>query len=235
MGLADGVHHLAISTRDVKAQIEFFSDVLGAELKALYWMHGAEGTLHAFVKLGDASYVAFVQSPAVAGAEPVAGVTHADSYATASAPGTMQHVAFNVPTEADLLDLRDRIRDRGHNVFGPLDHGFCRSIYFPGPEGLLLEAATSPAPIDEHVWIDAEVVDLVGIGPDELRRYVRPAAHQGSGGAVPQPPIDPSKPRMHIPDERYRWLMGAPDDEVVQALSEPAPPPKPADLGDLGD
>ena len=30
MGLANGVHHLAICTADIKRQIEFFTDVLGA-------------------------------------------------------------------------------------------------------------------------------------------------------------------------------------------------------------
>ena len=34
MGLGNGVHHLAIATADIKAQIEFFSDVLGMELMA---------------------------------------------------------------------------------------------------------------------------------------------------------------------------------------------------------
>ena len=43
MGLGNGVHHLAVCTGDIKAQIEFFTDVLGAELKALYWMHGVDG------------------------------------------------------------------------------------------------------------------------------------------------------------------------------------------------
>ena len=38
--------------------------------------------------------------------------------------------------------MRDRIRDRGINVFGPLDHGMCHSIYFAGPEHLSLEIAT---------------------------------------------------------------------------------------------
>jgi catechol 2,3-dioxygenase-like lactoylglutathione lyase family enzyme len=28
MGLASGVHHLAISTADIKAQLNFFTDVL---------------------------------------------------------------------------------------------------------------------------------------------------------------------------------------------------------------
>jgi catechol 2,3-dioxygenase-like lactoylglutathione lyase family enzyme len=224
MGLANGVHHVAISTADVKVQIGFFTDVLGAELRALYWMHGATDTLHAFVRLDDSSYIAFVQSPAVADIDPVCGVSHADSYSSPSAAGTMQHLALNVDTEDDLLELRDRIRDRGFNVFGPLDHGFCKSIYFPGPDNLLLEAATSAVPIDEHLWIDAEVLEVAGISLDELQRFVRPAAYAGAGGAVQQPPIDPAKPRMRIPDERYEWLMTAPDDEISKNLSEPRPP-----------
>jgi catechol 2,3-dioxygenase-like lactoylglutathione lyase family enzyme len=31
----NGVHHLAVSTADIKPQIEFFTDVLGCELVAL--------------------------------------------------------------------------------------------------------------------------------------------------------------------------------------------------------
>ena len=53
MGLANGVHHLAICTADIKRQIEFFTDVLGAELKALYWMHGVEGAWHGFLRLNE--------------------------------------------------------------------------------------------------------------------------------------------------------------------------------------
>jgi catechol 2,3-dioxygenase-like lactoylglutathione lyase family enzyme len=228
MGLPNGVHHLAFSTGDIKAQIAFFTEVLGAELKALYWMHGADDTMHAFLRLDDDSYVAFVHNKAIAAIDPVPGVTHADSYTAASAPGTMQHVALNVGTERELLDLRDRIRDRGHNVFGPLDHGFCKSIYFAGPEGLLLEAAWSPAAIDERSWIDPEVAALVGIDADDLARYVAPSPHAGRGGAVAQPPIDPTKPAMRIPAERYAWLMGSPDEVVIEALSEPDPPVVPA-------
>ena len=42
----NGIHHLAIATKDIKKQIEFFNDVLGCELVALYWMHGVEGAWH---------------------------------------------------------------------------------------------------------------------------------------------------------------------------------------------
>jgi catechol 2,3-dioxygenase-like lactoylglutathione lyase family enzyme len=224
MGLGNGVHHLAVCTGDIKAQIEFFTDVLGAELKALYWMHGVDGTFHGFVRLNDHSYVAFVQNEQIKDIEPQLGVSHAANPGSPAAPGTMQHVAFNVNSEAELLALRDRIRDRGINVMGPLDHGMCKSIYFAGPEGLNLEIATSAVGIDERAWIDPEVCDLVGIDGDDLARFTRPAAYADRGGAVPQPEIDASKPHMQYPPEVYEALMHMPDDEVTARFSEPNPP-----------
>jgi catechol 2,3-dioxygenase-like lactoylglutathione lyase family enzyme len=226
MGLANGVHHLAVCTGDMKTQIEFFTDVLGAELKALYWMHGVEGTFHGFVKLNDHSYVAFVQNPKIAATEPQLGLSHAANPGSPSAPGTMQHVAFNVDDEGALLALRDRIRDRGINVMGPLDHGMCKSIYFAGPEGLNLEISTSERAIDDRAWIDPEVVALCGIDAADLARYRRPATFHDQGGAVPQPPIDPSKPHMAYPPDRYRKLMTMPDDVLTATLSESTPPVK---------
>jgi catechol 2,3-dioxygenase-like lactoylglutathione lyase family enzyme len=226
MGLANGVHHLAVCTGDIKAQIEFFTDVLGAELKALYWMHGVPDTFHGFLKLSDHSYVAFVQNPQIADINPQLGVSHAANPGGPSAPGTMQHLAFNVDDEAELLALRDRIRDRGINVFGPLDHGLCKSIYFAGPGGLNLEISTSEAGIDERAWIDPEVVEKAGISGEELARYLAPAAYQDQGGSVPQPPIDRAKPHMVWPAEVYERLMTTPDDIITAQMSEPDPPVK---------
>jgi catechol 2,3-dioxygenase-like lactoylglutathione lyase family enzyme len=227
MGLPNGVHHLAICTGDVKGQLEFFTDVLGAELKALYWMHGVEKTFHAFVQLSDSSYIAFVQNDRIANTEPVVGVSHAANTAAPSAPGTMQHLALNVASDSELLALRDRIRDRGINVYGPMDHGLCRSIYFAGPEGLCLEIATSDQAIDEHAWIDPEVVELAGLSPEDLARFTHPAAYEDDGGHVAQPAIDPAKPHMSgFPPGVYELLLGTPDDEFTAKFSYPDPPVK---------
>jgi catechol 2,3-dioxygenase-like lactoylglutathione lyase family enzyme len=225
MGLANGVHHLAVCTRDIKAQIEFFTDVLGTELVALYWMHGVEGAWHGFLRLADSSYLAFVQTDAIKQIPRTLGVTHAGSGGGAAAGGAMQHVAFNVPTLEGLLALRDRIRSRGVNVFGPLDHGLCHSIYFAGPEDLTLEIATSAEAIDARAWIDPEVVELAGISAAELARFRAPAAFRSRGGAVPQPPIDPTKPHQRgFPERAYRTLMEMPDAELTKRLSESTPP-----------
>jgi catechol 2,3-dioxygenase-like lactoylglutathione lyase family enzyme len=228
MARANGLHHLAIMTADIKRQIGFFSDVLGMELVALYWMHGVEGAWHAFLRLHDHASIAFVQTPDVAGIAPQMGVSHAGNPGLPSAAGTMQHVALNVDTAADLLALRDRIRSRGVVVFGPIDHGMCKSIYFAGPEGLSLEIATSAAAIDADAWIDPEVVALAGIAPDELARYRRPAAYAGQGGTVAQPPYDAAKPHMTYPAEQYRMMLGLADDEFTRMTSQPDPPVKKA-------
>ncbi len=227
MGLASGVHHLAISTADIKAQMTFFTDVLGAELKALYWMHGVSGAKHAFVKLNDSSYVAFVHMPAIEDIPTEFSVTHAASPICPSAPGTMQHVAFNVDTLEDLLAMRDRIRSRGINVFGPLNHGLCQSIYFAGPEHLSLEIATSAVPIDDRAWIDPEVVALCGIDHEEMAAMRSPMQYRDEGGRVPNPPIDWSKPhqvRVMPTEAEYITLLSTPDEVVTRTMSEPDPP-----------
>jgi hypothetical protein len=64
MGLPNGLHHIAICTRDIKKQIEFYTQAVGMELVALYGMHGVERTFHGFVRMGNSS-IAFVQSPEI--------------------------------------------------------------------------------------------------------------------------------------------------------------------------
>ena len=77
MNKVDGLHHLAICTGNMKSQIQFFTDVLGLELVALYWMHGVANTWHGFLRLNDESSVAFVQNELIKEIPVQPGVTHA--------------------------------------------------------------------------------------------------------------------------------------------------------------
>ena len=223
MGLPNGVHHLAICTKDIKKQIEYFSDVVGMELVALYWMHGVDNTFHGFMKLSNSSSIAFVQHPDIAKIEPIRGVSHAGTTAGNVAPGTVQHIALNVDTYADLLAIRDRVRSRGHWIMGPIDHGFCKSIYLAAPEGIMLEFSTSEGgAIDAEAWIDPEVMALAGINKEEVERYKRPASFESKGGTIPQPKPDPSKPLMaYKPDDR---IWGMSDEQVLRTMSVTTPP-----------
>jgi len=224
MGLANGVHHAAYCTKDLKAQIEFFTDVIGMELVALYWMHGVEGAMHAFLKLNDSCSLAFVHMREVGEVEGQLRLSHAGNAGDPVAGGVLQHMAFNVDDDADLLAMRDRIRDRGVQVHGPVDHGFCRSIYLSGPEGMQLEFSTSDTAIDPEAWIDPEVVGLCGISAEELGRYKQPAAMTAKKGSVRQPPFDASKPHQIFDPPMDEWVKSASDEDFSGAMSHPEPP-----------
>lgn len=221
-----GIHHIAIMTGAMKQQIAFFSDVLGCRLVAIFDMHGVPGGIHAFLHLDDHCSFSLVQLPET-GAIPIEiGRTHAGSGAGNAAPGTMQHLAFRVGDRAQLLAIRDRIRRKGVNVFGPIDHGMCQSIYFAGPESLALEVAWSDAAIDPARWIDPAVLAKAGISADEADRFCNPDPYAGEGGAVAQPPYDPAMPHQAMPEALYRQILAAPD-EVIWASASYAEPPVP--------
>lgn len=220
----NGIHHLAVSTTDIKKQVSFFTEVLGLEMVALYWMHGVPDTWHGFIKLNDLCYLAFVQGPKNVEGEVALGSSHAANSGGPSAGGTMQHLSFNVDNLEELLEMRDRIRAHGVPVFGPLDHGLCHSIYFAGPEGLNLEVATSEQAIDRRAWIDPEVAALAGMTPEEVSRYSAPKAKLAVEGRVPQPEYDPEKPHMVFPQEVYLKLLQMPDEEYGRRFSESAAP-----------
>lgn len=222
----EGLHHLALCTADMKSQIEFFTDKLGMELQALYWMHGVENTWHGFLRLNDESSIAFVCNPEIEGIEVQMGVTHAGNPGANSAAGTMQHLALKVKDHDEMMAMRDRLRAKGVPVLGPMDHGMCVSMYFAGPENLSLELSYSSQPINNAQWIDPEVVALAGISKEELERYKNPAAFPGSGGSVAQPAIGETSTGPHMtnyPPGRYEASMSIPD-EVVLTMVESEPP-----------
>lgn len=226
MNKVEGLHHLAITTANMKEQIEFFTDKLGMELVALYWMHGVENTWHGFLRLNDESCVAFVCNPEIGDIPVRIGETHAGNPGANSARGTMQHVALRVKNHEELLAMRDRLRSKGVPVIGPMDHGFCVSIYFAGPENLALELSYSEAPIEPAVWIDPEVQALAGISDEELARYKGSSDYADQGGNVIQPGADAPGPHMTgYPQGAYEMLLEVPD-EVIWANSESEPPVK---------
>lgn len=221
---ARGVHHIAFCTADMKGQLEFFSDVLGMPLVAIFPMHGVPGGIHAFLEGKDDCLISFVQLPAVAEIEIEYGKTHAGNGALPSAPGTLQHLALVVDSDDELLAMRDRIRSRGVNVIGPIDHGMCRSMYFAGPEGLTLEIATSDEAIDPKHWIDPAAAEEVGIDADTLDRLANPAAYRNDGEPVPQPEYDEAKPHMVYPPKVYEQILKTSDEDLAARISYAEPP-----------
>jgi len=219
----NGIHHLAFMAGDIKKHIDFFSQVMGCPLVALFDMHGVPGALHAFLRMNDRSYFSIVQMPKVDDIPVELGKTHAGTGAGASAAGTLQHLAFGVDTDADLIAMRDRIRSHGVNVIGPIDHGLCRSIYFAGPDHMTLEVATSHEAIDPEAWIDPATLAKAGISAAEAAVFRNPAAYAGPS-PVAQPAFDETKPHMAYPKDAYLKMIAVPDDVLTATASYAKPP-----------
>ena len=102
----------------------------------------------------------------------------------------------------------------------------CQSIYFGGPENLVLEVATSDVEIDQKSWVDPAVLEKVGISADEAEQYMNPDEYDGEGGSVKQPPYDPDKPHQAYPKEMYMQMLQVPDEVIWQTASYAETPVK---------
>ncbi|MEM6839680.1 MAG: VOC family protein [Cyanobacteria bacterium P01_C01_bin.120] len=220
---ANDFHHFAISTADTKRQLEFFTDVVGLELIALFPMHNVKDAFHSFLKLNDKACLSFVQIPANAEIEPIAGVTFAGKVGE-GAPGSIQHLALNVDSEEDLLNMRDRLRTKGVPVIGPLDHGIMRSIYFAGPDYLSLEISTWTEDVVPEAWIDPNIVQALNISDEELARFKAPSLYGGARGTAVQPQLDPIKHHALFEHEKLKAVVQMSDKDVFEKLSTPEPP-----------
>lgn len=220
----NGINHLAIAASDMREMLQYFNQVLGMPLVALYWMHGAENTMHGFLALNESSLLAFVASPGITSNVKI-GETHPGNGAGACAGGTMQHLAFNVDTHEDLLALRDRIRANDIHCIGPMDHGFCQSIYFAGPDCITLEVAYLTGE-DPNKWIDPEVIDVLGINAEELEQLQKPAPFMRPSKPVPNLSMDAANKeyRMVYPEEIYEAIVTTPDEVLAELIKDNIPP-----------
>jgi len=155
-----GLNHLALITNDMDRTTRFWHEVLGAPLVATI---GTEAFRHYFFDVGQGATVAFFEyrgHPVKQFAKP-AGVPEARAI-------QFDHVSLNLPGEAALLALRQRLMEHGCEVTEIIDHGLMRSIYFTDPNGIALEAScwahnpTGQAPAsDDARYSDAEPVPAV--------------------------------------------------------------------------
>ena len=141
-----GIHHGAYRCRDAEETRAFYEDKLGLPLAAVVQEEKEPGNgapnpfVHLFFRLGDGNFLAFFDAPKTAGDfTPVHGFD--------------RHVAFEAEDEAALIAWRDKLNAAGVPCFGPLDHGFVRSVYFYDPNGLPLEIT---ARVAQHDAIMAE-------------------------------------------------------------------------------
>ncbi len=164
-----GVHHLALTTEDMKATTEFYVEVVGMPL--VHAMKVPEGVgvgpgnrgnppyeciRHYFFDMGNDSLLAFFEIPR--GEKP---------RSDRDAIGGMQHVAF-VVTAAQFEAIQKRLDKHGVAYDGPIDimPGMV-SIYFLDPNGIRLEACCQPAEYESPAVIPL-VTQTKAVAAEEL-------------------------------------------------------------------
>lgn len=128
-----GLNHLALITNDLDATVRFWHGVLGAPLIATI---GTSTFRHYFFAFGKQSSVAFFEYVGERTNELAKPAGVFDPRA-----GQFDHVSMDLPDEAALTALRERLRAAGTEVTDVVDHGLMRSIYFTDPNGIALEAS----------------------------------------------------------------------------------------------
>ncbi len=159
-----GVNHLALVTPDMDATVRFYHGVLGMRLVSTVM---AGPMRHYFFEIGPENSVAFFEWRGAPSFAKQAGVP-------VPHPTQFDHLSFNLPDEAALIALRDRLVAAGCGITEVVEHGIVRSVYFTDPNGIALEASWwqldvtgRPADYaDKQVFADPDPVPAV----EELAR-----------------------------------------------------------------
>lgn len=141
------LHHVAFACRDLDATHRFYQELLGFPLvNTEVQRHGSSWLKHVFYDLGDGSAIAFFDLHGCGEPTPLATAISTDL----GLPIWVNHVAFRVDAERQAA-LRTRLEAGGHPVTVDIDHGWCRSLYFTDPNGILVELCcdTTGLPVDQ--------------------------------------------------------------------------------------
>ena len=131
-----GINHLAMATRDMDTTIRFWRDLLGMRLVAGL---GHPGYRHYIFEISEHDMIAFFEWPNVD------KVSEKDHGVPVKGPFIFDHVSFEVESEEDLWEVKDRLEAADIWVSEVIDHGFIHSIYAFDPNNIPIEFS-APVP-----------------------------------------------------------------------------------------
>ncbi|MBG0790510.1 MAG: VOC family protein [Desulfovibrionaceae bacterium] len=134
-----GINHLAIATGDMDATVRFWRDLLGMRLVVGL---GHPGYRHYFFEITGHDMIAFFEWP---GVEPLAEKDHGFPV---KGPFAFDHVSFEVASDDDLWEIKDRLEAADQWCSEVVDHGFIHSIYAFDPNNIAIEFSAPVSAVD---------------------------------------------------------------------------------------
>ncbi|MBK9178033.1 MAG: VOC family protein [Acidimicrobiales bacterium] len=130
-----GFHHVAYACRDLAATHRFYDELLGMPLVHTEVKQLGDGFFrHVFFDTGDGTSIAFFD---------VHGVGERPGWSAAISTGNglpvwVNHVAFGAdPARQEAV--RARMAAAGVEPLMEVDHGWCHSLYYLDPNGIMVE------------------------------------------------------------------------------------------------
>lgn len=143
-----GFHSVTLTLNQVGPTAAILTDIFG------YAPEGTEGKRHRY------------RTDAVEHAALVDLLEKPDGLRGINAVGTNHHVAFRVKDEETLMNFREKILKRGHQITEKINRDYFFSLYFREPGGVLFEIAT-----DSPGFATDETVENLGTGLRLPERY----------------------------------------------------------------
>ncbi|SEM89291.1 VOC family protein [Paenibacillus sp. OV219] len=132
-----GIHHIALTTKDLEETIRFYSEMLGMQSSPIFPANPFHGR-HAFIHPGAPATALGLHFFEVADAQIH---THPEALQRLTfIPGAMQHIAFALQDEAAGLLMRNQLESRQIEMTALLSNGPTRSFGFLDNNGIQLEA-----------------------------------------------------------------------------------------------
>jgi len=128
------IHHVAYRCKDAKETVAFYRDYLNMDFILAISEDKVPSTkepdpyMHLFMDAGNGNILAFFEIPnsPPMGRDP-------------NTPDWVQHIAFELETEEELLQAKADLEAKGLDVVGVTNHEIIKSIYFFDPNGHRVE------------------------------------------------------------------------------------------------
>lgn len=134
------IHHVAYRCHNAKETVAFYQRVLDMDFQLAISEDKVPSTqaddpyMHVFLDAGGGNVLAFFEVP-----------NSPPMLADENTPAWVQHIAFELNDDENILAIKTRLENEGLDVLGPVDHTIFQSIYFHDPNGHRLELTVNSA------------------------------------------------------------------------------------------